>query len=453
MITLLSITIVVFLVALIFEDQLKIDKAYLALSMLGITQIIVYAYNGANETINLQLEHNFGENALLMAYLLLSMKMAMIMEKHKSFLPIAKAIKTENPVKLLLIFVGIAYVLGYLLNNLAGAMFALLILHQNNFDSQKRRLIGAAIVIATNAGTVPSVGGFTTFLLWRSEKVSLPHLHTYPLLGSIVCAIIAIGIYYILLRKEMKRHGHVMSDRDNSGTHHLNVTPEIWVMLIGGTLSIILGPVLAVLFSFNIIVGTIIGFVVTGVLSSKFVDRTSKLQTIKSHPKLTGSDLVGKINHEQEHARRTVLGQVKSNTDSMLAIFLFAMLSVAGIMEQTGMLEAMGHWLVSFSGGSESIISSMVGLSSAILDNGMEAKALPGIFPGEVSDSLLWQMCTYALATGGSILSIGSLAGLIFLFLEKGTNVIWYLRYVATPAAISFFGGLLAISITWYIRH
>ena len=290
-------------------------------------------------------------------------------------------------------------------------------------DKKLRIWYAALIVVAANAGGAWSpIGDVTTTMLWIGDKVSTPMLIQYLLIPSIACAAAAAGVASILPVFKGKIKLNPVKDEGNKYSLR---------MLILGLGSIICVPVFKIITHLPPYVGMMLALGVVSVFAEVYSNREFSLS------QATGPDPDGNANESSHHESPVHKSLTKIEMPSIL-FFLGILLAVAAL-ESLGLLFVFATILKETI--SLDLLMVLFGFASAVIDNVPLVAASLGMFTEFAPDDQLWHFLAYCAGTGGSMLIIGSAAGVVAMGMEKITFG-WYLKKILWIALVGYFAGI-----------
>ncbi len=424
----ISIFIIGYL-AITLEHNLKIDKLIPALGMMAILWAIislchltVYDVNTSMKDLEVShidevLLHHLGKTAEIIIFLLGAMTIVEIIDYFNGFFTIKYFIKTKNKIKLLWIFSSLAFVLSAIIDNLTATIVLITILQKIIHDKVSRIWFAALIVIAANAGGAWSpIGDVTTTMLWIGNKVTTKSLVGYVLMPSLVCLIIPVFIASFM--KPFR--GYIEHNNENDTSFH----PKGSIMLYLGLGSIVFVPIFKTLTHLPPYVGMMLSLACVSTFAEIFSNTKINISSI---------DIESDLNSSHSPVQSSLS---KIELPSIL-FFLGILLSVAAL-ESLGILFKFADQLNTLIPNTD-IVVILFGFGSAIIDNVPLVAASMGMF-SESTDNPLWHFIAYSAGTGGSMLIIGSAAGVVAMGMEK-IDFFWYLKNISWLALIGFFSG------------
>ncbi|NJB72846.1 Na+/H+ antiporter NhaD/arsenite permease-like protein [Saonia flava] len=428
-----TIIIIVFLVgylAITLEHNLKIDKLIPALAMMAILWAIIALTHMDVFEVNAELRelepthleeillHHLGKTAEILFFLLGAMTIVEIIDYFDGFATIKSFIKTKSKRKLLWLFSILAFILSAIIDNLTATIVLITILQKVIKERDTRLWFAGMIIVAANAGGAWSpIGDVTTTMLWIANKVSAMQLIEHVLVPSIVCMVVPV-----LIAGNFKAFkGNIESDlTDEAPKSKFGAT-----MLYLGLAAIVFVPIFKTITHLPPYVGMMLSLAVV----ATFAEIYSNTKFSISNASGEGHDAVG--HHSPVHHSLS-----KIELPSIL-FFLGILLAVAAL-ESLGMLF---HYAESLNTAipNTDIVVMLFGVGSAVIDNVPLVAASMGMF-SEGMDNPLWHFIAYSAGTGGSMLIIGSAAGVVAMGMEK-IDFFWYLKKIAWLALAGFLAG------------
>ena len=428
-IILISIFTLVYLL-ITLEHSLKIDKLIPALGMMALlwalislSHLPVFEVNTALKElepthIDEVLLHHLGKTAEILIFLLGAMTIVEIIDYFNGFFTIKSFIKTTSKKGLLYIFAFLAFILSAIIDNLTATIVLITILQKVVKDKNTRLWFAGLIVICANAGGAWSpIGDVTTTMLWIGKKVSTVKLISYLLIPSIVCAIVPVIAATFLPAFKGNISNKETNDKDVPDRRGA-------IMLYLGLSAIIFVPVFKVVTNLPPYVGMMLSLAVV----ATFAEILSK-----SKINITSIDEI----HDEDSSHSPVHKSLSKIELPSILFFLGILMAVAAL-ESLGMLFEFAG-LLNETIPNTDIVVMLLGIGSAIIDNVPLVAASMGMF-SELIDDPLWHFIAFSAGTGGSMLIIGSAAGVVAMGMER-IDFFWYLKKITWLAAIGFLAG------------
>jgi Na+/H+ antiporter NhaD/arsenite permease-like protein len=441
MISLLVITFVLCYLAIVFEHQLHIDKTVPALLVGSLMwAVLSWGFNSgaldvidghghifslhqgnhdiAEEGFTATLLHHIGKIAEILVFLIGAMAIVDLIDVHRGFEIIKGWIKTRSRVKLLWILGSIAFLLSAIIDNLTTTIVLISILRKLLPHREDRIWYSALIIIAANAGGAWSpIGDVTTTMLWIGKKVSTELLISHVLLPSLVCFLIPFGA--ASLNSVFKGD---IEDDDINQEDSKRILTSSKPMLTIGLLSIVFVPIFKSITHLPPYVGMMLALAIVWIFAQYF------------KPKVASTEQELKHFSPEVSLSRIEMTSILFFLGILLAIAAFESL----VINNVGSLRAAAEWLET-SVPNKNIVITILGCLSAVIDNVPLVAASMGMYDNPIDDKI-WHFISYAAGTGGSMLIIGSAAGVTAMGMEK-IDFIWYLKNIAWLAAIGYFAG------------
>tara|TARA_B100001029_G_scaffold46406_1_gene36693 strand:+ start:39 stop:1367 length:1329 start_codon:yes stop_codon:yes gene_type:complete len=412
------------------EHSLKIDKLIPALGMMALlwalislSHLPVFEVNTALKElepthIDEVLLHHLGKTAEILIFLLGAMTIVEIIDYFNGFFTIKSFIKTTSKKGLLYIFAFLAFILSAIIDNLTATIVLITILQKVVKDKNTRLWFAGLIVICANAGGAWSpIGDVTTTMLWIGKKVSTVKLISYLLIPSIVCAIVPVIAATFLPAFKGNISNQETDDKDVPDRRGA-------IMLYLGLSAIIFVPVFKVVTNLPPYVGMMLSLAVV----ATFAEILSK-----SKINITSIDEI----HDEDSSHSPVHKSLSKIELPSILFFLGILMAVAAL-ESLGMLFEFAG-LLNETIPNTDIVVMLLGIGSAIIDNVPLVAASMGMF-SELIDDPLWHFIAFSAGTGGSMLIIGSAAGVVAMGMER-IDFFWYLKKITWLAAIGFLAG------------
>ena len=431
--TLIIALFVVGYLAITLEHSLKVDKLIPALAMMALMWAIISLAHLPVFDVNTELKqlepthideillHHLGKTAEIIIFLLGAMTIVEIIDYFNGFYTIKNFIKTKSKKGLLWIFAILAFILSAIIDNLTATIVLITILQKVIHSRDTRLWFAGLIIVAANAGGSWSpIGDVTTTMLWIGNKVTTVNLISYVLLPSIICLIIPTGIASFLpaFQGDIEE---VVEEDEAVGFHKRGAT-----MLYLGLSAIVFVPIFKTLTHLPPYVGMMLSLAVVATFAEIFS---------KAKINITSID-------EESDAHQTSSPVHRSLSKIELPSILFFL----GILLAVAALESLGL-LFNFAEGlntaipNTDIVIGLLGIGSAVIDNVPLVAASMGMFSLPTDDPV-WHLIAYSAGTGGSMLIIGSAAGVVAMGMEK-IDFFWYLKKIAWLAFAGFLGGFI----------
>jgi Na+/H+ antiporter NhaD/arsenite permease-like protein len=366
--------------------------------------------------------HHLGKTAEILIFLIGAMTIVEIIDLHQGFEVLKGAVKTKSKRRLLWIIGVLAFILSAIIDNLTATIVLITLLRKLIVKKEDRLWFAAMVVIAANAGGAWSpIGDVTTTMLWIANKVTAMGLIEFVVLPSIVCFVIPFFIASYLPAFK----GNI--EVDTSDDVEVDKLLSSKTMLFLGLGMIVSVPIFKTLTHLPPYMGMMLALGVVWLVSEYI------------HPEEDFS----KANRHLYSAHKA-LSRIEI---SSILFFLGILMAVAGLEslvygsingEQLGTLRYVAE-ILDAAIPNQDVVVILLGILSAIIDNVPLVAASIGMYDSP-TDSVLWHFIAYSAGTGGSMLIIGSAAGVAAMGMEK-IDFIWYLKKIAWLAFVGFIAG------------
>lgn len=411
-----SLLIAVFVLAyaaIAFEHPLKVNKSVPALIGAGLLWTLYAVYAGH---VAEQLNESLSATAQIIFFLMGAMAIVEVIDAHDGFEVITDRIKTTSLVVLLWLVGLVTFFLSAVLDNLTTTIVMISVIRKLLGRRDDRLFFAGIIVTAANAGGAWSpIGDVTTTMLWIGGQISALRIMEGVFLPSLVNLVVPLLVISYLLRG--KRVDSPAKVEAQAGEYQ-TISFERNLMFYAGIGILCAVPVFKTLTHLPPFMGILFGL---GLLW------------------LVG-ELVHRNKSEEQKQHLTLVAALQRIDMSSLVFFTGILLAIA-TLEHAHILAALAEWL-NRSVGNQAIIVTLIGLASAVVDNVPLVAASMGMYPLEQfpPDSFIWEFMAYAAGTGGSILIIGSAAGVAAMGLEK-IEFFWYVKKISLLAMLGYFAG------------
>lgn len=439
-----SLVIIVFVLgylAITLEHNLKIDKLIPALGMMAVIwALISLGHLNVFEvnTAELRLEpshldeillHHLGKTAEILVFLIGAMTIVEIIDYFDGFSAIKGFVKTNSKVRLLWIFSILAFILSAIIDNLTATIVLITILRKIVKEKEDRLWFAGLIVIAANAGGAWSpIGDVTTTMLWIGKKVTTLNLIKFLFIPSLLCMVVPA----LIASRLPAFKGNIETIEDGDET----IDEYSKIMLYLGLSAIVFVPIFKTVTHLPPYVGMMLSLAVVAIFAEIYSNARFSLTTVD-------------VNSDEASHYSPVHKALSGIELPSILFFLGILMAVAGL-ESLGVLFNFANEMNATVPmlGTEPIIAGynvsdlvvmLMGVASAVIDNVPLVAASIGMFSDPV-DSPLWHFIAYAAGTGGSMLIIGSAAGVVAMGMEK-INFFWYMKKIAWLALIGFLAG------------
>ncbi|MDB5273421.1 MAG: sodium:proton antiporter [Chitinophagaceae bacterium] len=434
--------------AIVFEHPIKINKTASALvtgiicwTIIALIGPVSYTsftdfqllLPGVEETeayhhfLTHSLGHHVNEIAQILFFLFGAMTIVELVDVHGGFRVITDRIKLKNPIPLLWLVALLAFILSAILDNLTTTIVMIALLRKIISSVDQRKLFAGIVIIAANAGGAWSpIGDVTTTMLWIGGQISSVNIMKMLFIPSLVCAIVPVLILSFRL-KNMKLELFKSSSEVQEGDA-TNV--ERSIMFYSGILALIFVPVFKTLTHLPPMMGMMLSLGIVWIIS----------------------EIVN--NHKDEELKKPLsVAHALSKIDSSSILFFLGILLAISALQTIDVLASFSAWM-NVTVGNEDVIVFIIGLASAVIDNVPLVAASMGMY--DLSqypmDHKLWEFMAYCSGTGGSILIIGSAAGVAAMGMEK-IDFGWYLKKNGFLAFLGYLAGAIVYLVLYSLMY
>jgi len=379
--------------------------------------------------------HHLGEIAEILFFLLGAMTIVEIVDHHQGFKIITDKIKTTHKVKLLWILSFLTFFMSAALDNLTTTIVMVALLRKLIDDKYTRWFFASMVVLAANAGGAWSpIGDVTTIMLWIGRQVTASQIIMGVFIPSLITMVLPLVILSFTMKGEVSRPTVV----DEKSNHDVPVWQQK-LILVWGVASLLLVPVFKTFTHLPPYMGMLLGLGILWVVT----------------------EIIHRGVHNDDDNKLTVVG-ILTRVDVPTVLFFLGILSAVASLQSAGHLRLLAENLDKIFDRNVYPIGISIGLLSSVVDNVPLVAGAMGMYPitdaaaiatdpflhNFIQDGIFWEFLAYTAGTGGSILIIGSAAGVAAMGLEK-IDFIWYFKKISLLAAIGYFGGAGA----YYIQH
>lgn len=413
--------------AIALEHPIKVNKSASALVGAGLLWTVYAALRGDHALIDRQLNESVSSTAQIVFFLIGAMTIVEVIDAHNGFEVITSLIRTRKQVTLIWLVGFITFFLSAVLDNLTTTIVMISLMRKLLGNPGDRLLFASMIVIAANAGGAWSaIGDVTTTMLWIGGQITPLAIIKGVFLASLInLAIPLVVVSYLLRGREVvappnEPNGELF--RTSIFERNLIFYLSLGILILVPAFKTVthLPPFMGILFGLGIL--WLVG------------------------------ELIHRRKEENEKAHLSLVSALKRIDMSSIVFFIGILLAVAAL-EHARILEMLAKWLDANIGRQDAIVI-MLGLLSAVVDNVPLVAASMGMYSlaRYPPDSFLWEFIAYCAGTGGSILIIGSAAGVAAMGLEK-IHFFWYVKRISGLALLGYLGGAAVYVVQYKLLH
>jgi len=427
MLTALVIVFVVSYAAIALEHPLRINKSASALVGAGLLWTIYAMATGDHHRVSEQLGESLMGTAQIVFFLMGAMTIVEVVDAHNGFVVITQRIRTAKLSSLMWLVGFVTFFLSSILDNLTTTIVMISLMRKLLAKHEDRLFFAGIIVIAANSGGAWSpIGDVTTTMLWIGGQITTLAIIKSVFLPAMVSLLVPLGITAYALRGRPVVAPEV---RDNDNGLHTTDFERNFMFFLGIGILVAV-PAFKTITHLPPFMGILFGL---GIL-------------------WLAGDLVHR-HKEDEFKHHLTLVHALSRIDMSSIVFFVGILLAVATLEHTHILTSLAQWL-DVAVGRQDVIVLIIGMVSAVVDNVPLVAASMGMysltqFP---PDHFLWEFLAYCAGTGGSILIIGSAAGVAAMGLEK-IHFFWYVKKVSGLALIGYFAGAGIYLLQYQMMH
>ena len=398
--------------AIAFEHPLKINKSGSAILM-GVLIWTIYQLFSNNNNVANELAHHLTGIAEILFFLMGAMTIVEVVDAHDGFNLITNRINPQSTIRLLWIMAIITFFLSAILDNLTTTIVMISLARKLIKNPEQRLFFAGMTVIAANAGGAWSpIGDVTTTMLWIGGQISAVNIIKALFIPSLICALVPL-VYVTLFNKKALSGKLDKLDKKK-------LTPENKAMFFAGIGGLVFVPLFKQMTHLPPYIGMMLALGVVWVIA----------------------DVIHRKKDNEDQRRFSASNALMRIDMPSLLFFLGILLAVSGL-ESLHILSSLALWMDETIG-SKDVIVIGIGLLSAIVDNVPLVAASIGMYDLTTypMDHKVWEFIAYCAGTGGSILIIGSAAGVAAMGMEK-IDFIWYLKKFGLIALLGYIAGAI----------
>ena len=415
-----TLIIVVFLLGYLniaMESVSKINKAAFAILMCVICWVLYAIGDYAGGNLTEVLERNLGEAGTTLFFLMGAMTIVELVDQHGGFNFVRETLMSKSKRSLMWKMGFMTAFLSAVLDNLTTTIVMLMILRKLVSDHNDRIIFASLVVIAANSGGAFSpIGDVTTIMLWNSKMITALGVIKEIFIPSMVSFIIPAAILQYQLKGELKPTG-IAAKVEQQQENNRFQRRMVFLFGVGGLCSV---PVFHSLTGLPPFMGILLVLCVLWLITDIFY-------------------------RQKESSTKRVTAML-SRIDMSTIMFFLGILMAVSVLAEIGVLAAVGEWLDK-NVGNHYLVTGAIGILSSIVDNVPLVAGAMKMYPiaptGDMAvDGVFWQLLAYCAGVGGSMLIIGSAAGVVAMGIEKITFG-WYMKKISWVALIGYLGGML----------
>jgi Na+/H+ antiporter NhaD/arsenite permease-like protein len=418
MVTILLVVFVAAYAAIIFEHFLKIDKAASALFAGVLCWAVYIVYQSADTSpVLAQLGEHLSDISGILFFLIGAMTIVEVIDLHNGFYFITSRIKTHDKRKLLWIIGVISFFLSAVLDNLTTTIVMVSLLPKLISGRNDRLFFASIVIIAANAGGAwTPIGDVTTTMLWIGKQISAGAVMTELFIPSCVALLVPLIAFSFLLK------GKVEPPAENEHSSYLQLPPKLrTTMFFIGISLLLFVPIFKTVTHLPPYMGMMLSLSILWIYTELLYRKRGYV--LKN---------------------RFSLFKALRRVNMTTILFFLGILLCISALQSTGVLNSLSGWL-SERISNQNVMVLLIGVISSIVDNVPLVAAAQAMYSYPMDDPF-WILLSYAAGTGGSLLIIGSAAGVAAMGLEK-IDFIWYAKHVTFWVLLGYLAGALTFLV------
>ena len=443
----LSIAIVMaFVIGYLFiaiESVTKINKAAIALLMFVVCWTIFMIdpatlvpalasvdHSQMANAVSKIIEEHLGETGTTLFFLMGAMTIVELVDQNGGFNFVKDTLKTKSKRSLLWRIAIMTFILSAILDNLTTSIVMIMILRKLVKERKDRVIYASLVIIAANSGGAFSpIGDVTTIMLWNKGVITAAGVITEVLIPAIISMVIPAYVLSLSLKGELvvpeaKKAANADEDYLTASQRKL-----IFFLGVGGLIFV---PIFKTITHLPPFVGILL---VLGIL-------WTVTESMYRH-----------LEHDDSDGMQKRVSRMLTRIDMSTILFFLGILMAVGSLQTIGALAQLGEGLNVWFDGNHYLVTGIIGVLSSIVDNVPLVAGCMGMYPvqavGDMAvDGIFWQLLAYCAGVGGSMLIIGSAAGVVVMGLEKITFG-WYMKHISWVAFLGYIAGIVSY---WALR-
>ena len=425
------------------ESVTKINKAAIALLMFVVCWTIFMIdpaslvpalasvdHSQMANAVSKIIEEHLGETGTTIFFLMGAMTIVELVDQNGGFNFVKDTLKTKSKRSLLWRIAIMTFILSAILDNLTTSIVMIMILRKLVKERKDRVIYASLVIIAANSGGAFSpIGDVTTIMLWNKGVITAAGVISEVLIPSIVSMVIPAYVLSLSLKGELvvpeaKKAANADEDYLTASQRKL-----IFFLGVGGLIFV---PIFKTITHLPPFVGILL---VLGIL-------WTVTESMYRH-----------LEHDDSDGMQKRVSRMLTRIDMSTILFFLGILMAVGSLQTIGALAQLGEGLNVWFDGNHYLVTGIIGVLSSIVDNVPLVAGCMGMYPvqavGDMAvDGIFWQLLAYCAGVGGSMLIIGSAAGVVVMGLEKITFG-WYMKHISWVAFLGYIAGIVSY---WALR-
>lgn len=434
--TTITLTIVIVFVigylCIALETLTKVNKAAVALLML-VACWTLYMFDPGNfpgvspdaiaATAGSVIEGHLGSTATTLFFLMGAMTIVETVDQYGGFNFVRNMLKAKSKKTLLWRITIMTFFLSAILDNMTTAIVMVMILRKLVDDHKDRLIYASLVIIAANSGGAFSpIGDVTTIMLWNKSLITAAGVIKELFIPSIISVVVPAYLLSFSLKGNLAPDSAGAAVAVNNGLTDSQRKTVFWVG-VGGLIFV---PIFKSITHVPPFVGILLVLGALWLVTELFYRHQE---------------------HGEDSSTQKRITNIISRIDMSTILFFLGILMAVSCLQEIGVLTSVGEGLNSVFDGNHYLITGIIGVLSSIIDNVPLVAGCMGMYPmaevGDMAqDGIFWQLLAYCAGVGGSMLIIGSAAGVVVMGLEKITFG-WYMKRITWVAFLGYIAGIL----------
>lgn len=433
--TLTILIVIVFLLGyatIALEGLTRVNKAAIALLMFVVTWTLFMIDPGSylgcapselHSVVNDVIEKHLGSTSTTLFFLMGAMAIVEVVDRNGGFNFVRDTMRTRSKRSLMWRVAFMTFFLSAILDNLTTSIVMVMLLRKLVQDAKDRARYAALIIVAANSGGAFSpIGDVTTIMLWNGGMITAGGVIKELFIPSLISMLVPAVILMTRLKGELQApDGNNVEVVDELNAHQRRT---VFCMGVGGLIFV---PIFHNLTGLPPFMGILLALGCLWLITELFygTKRLKYRENLKNR-----------------------LSKLLSRVDMSTILFFLGILMAVGCLEEIGVLHLLGVWLNDVSCGNHYVVTGLIGIISSIVDNVPLVAGCMGMYPiaptGDMAvDGVFWQLLAYCAGVGGSLLIVGSAAGVVVMGLEK-ISFGRYMKYMTLLALVGYLAGMLS---------
>lgn len=419
------------------ENVIKVNKAAVSLLMFAACWTIfmfnpgeyisIASPDSIASDVSTVIEHHLGTTATTLFFLMGAMTIVEVVDQNGGFHFVRDALCTKSKRTLLWRIAFMTFFLSAVLDNLTTSIVMIMVLRKLVKNASDRIIYASIVIIAANSGGAFSpIGDVTTIMLWNVSLITAGNVIKELFLPSVVSLVIPVLMMQFALKGNMEMEEN-KPQMPSAEEFTAKQRKAIFAIGVGGLIFV---PIFKSITHLPPFIGILLVLAVLWTVTEVFYTGLSKKKDVDGMKKRVSNIL--------------------TRIDMSTILFFLGILMAVACLEEIGVLAALGTWLNDVSNGNYYAVTGIIGVLSSIVDNVPLVAGCIGMYPlapegAMATDGIFWQLLAYCAGVGGSILIIGSAAGVVVMGLEK-ISFGWYMKKISPAAFLGYLGG---IAVYW----